>query len=118
MRRALIAIAVLTALIVTGFLASSTNAEEPTRIRITNGLSRWSIHYVYISSTSSNSWGDDQLSSNQTLSPGASETWTLSAGNYDLRVKDEDGDTYTRRNVCVPRGMLVEWRVTIDDLDR
>ena len=118
MRRALFAVAVLTALIVTGFLASSTSAAEPTRIRITNGLSRWEIHFVYISSTSSSSWGDNQLDPNQKLLPGASETWTLSAGNYDLRVKDEDGDTYTRRNVCIPQGMLVEWRVTIDDLDR
>ncbi|HDS74518.1 MAG TPA: hypothetical protein ENN56_03160 [Firmicutes bacterium] len=118
MRRVVVAIVILAALVITGILASSTNAEEPTRVRITNGLSRWSIHYVYISSTSSSSWGDDQLNSDQVLSPGASETWTLSAGNYDLRVKDEDGDMYTRRGVCVPRGMLVEWRVTIDDLDR
>lgn len=118
MRRYFFAIAFFTATLVAGLLVTSVNAEEATRIRITNGLGRYSIYYVYISPTSNTSWGNDQLNSSQVISPGASETWTLSPGQYDLRIKDEDGDTYTRRDICVPRGMLIEWRVTLDELDR
>ena len=110
-------IVALVSMLVGGVLGSATTAEEPTRLRIVNGLGRWDIHYVYISPTSSSKWGDDQLDSDQTLSAGESEVWTLDPDDYDLKVQDEDEDTYTRNNICIPRGMTVEWRVTLDDID-
>lgn len=106
----------LVSMLVGGVLGSATTAAEETRLRIVNGLGRWDIHFVYISPTSSENW-DDQLDRQQTLSAGESETWTIEPGEYDLRAQDNEEDEYTRYDVCIPRGMLVEWRVTLDDLD-
>ncbi len=107
----------LAAMFTAGVFGSASTAGEATRLRIINGLGRWDIHYVYISPTSARSWGDDQLDNDQTLDAGESETWSVDAGDYDLRCKDVEDDTYTRNNICIPSGMLVEWRVTLDDLD-
>jgi len=100
-----------------GVLFGSTNAEQATQLRVVNGLERYTIYYAYISPGDSRNWGDDKLGSGQTLSPGSSRTWSITAGTYDLRVKDQDDDTYSRYDVCIPRGMTVEWNVTLADLD-
>ncbi len=42
-------------------------------------------------------------------------TIELPTGIYSIRLIDEDGDTYTRRNTPVMGA--VEWAVTLDDLD-
>ncbi|OQB38388.1 MAG: hypothetical protein BWY06_02011 [Candidatus Latescibacteria bacterium ADurb.Bin168] len=93
------------------------NAVQSTRLRIVNGLGNWTIRYVYISPTSSDSWGPDRLGSSEVLRPGESQTWTLDPGSYDLRAKDEDEDTYTRRRVCIPERMTTEWTVELSDRD-
>lgn len=98
------------------FTPTESHAEQDTVFRIVNGLGRWDIHFVNVSPASSSSWGEDQLDSDQVLRPGDSESWTLLPGEYDLRAQDEDGDEYIRYDVCIPRGMTVEWRVTLDDL--
>jgi hypothetical protein len=107
----------LAAMLTAGMFGSASTAGEETRLRIINGLGRWDIHFVYISPASARSWGEDQLDDDQTLSSGESETWSVDGGEYDLRCKDEEEDTYTSYDVCIPTGMLVEWRVTLDNLD-
>lgn len=94
------------------------NAVQATRLRIVNGLGNWTIRYVYISSATSDSWGPDRLGSSEVLRPGDSQMWTLDPGNYDLRAKDEDDDTYTRRRVCIPERMTTEWTVELSDRDQ
>lgn len=116
MRRMLWIVLAVVAVIGAGVFGAS-QAAQPTRLRIVNGLSQWDIHRVYISPASSESWGPDRLDPDQILRPGQSETWTLDPGTYDLRVQDEDEDTYTRRNVCIPARMTTEWTVTTDDID-
>jgi uncharacterized protein YraI len=46
------------------------------------------IFYVYISLSSSASWGDDQLGNSVTLPPGASHSWSIAPGRYDVKVED------------------------------
>ena len=47
-----------------------------------------SICYVYISPSTDNSWGDDQLGANETIAPGGSRTFRVSPGTYDLQAQD------------------------------
>lgn len=54
--------------------------------------SSYSIHYLYMSSTSDSSWGPDRLG-NATIPPGS--TFTLEGvpcDDYDVKIVDEDGD--------------------------
>ena len=95
---------------------NSIHAEQDTVISIVNGLGRWDIHFVNVSPASSTNWGDDQLDVDQILRPDEAESWIVDPGQYDLRVRDEDGDVYVRYDVCIPHGMTVQWRVTLDDL--
>jgi hypothetical protein len=64
------------------------------RLEITNGTGNYSFHYIYISSASSDSWGDDQLGSSETVAPGTTRSFTLNNDTYDVRIVDEDGDEY------------------------
>jgi len=89
-----------------------------TQIRIVNDLGRYTIRYVYISPASDDSWGTDRLGSSEVLRVGQSKTWDIDAGNWDLRVKDEDGDTYTKRGIRLSSGKTYVWTVRIGDLDR
>ncbi len=58
------------------------------------------IYYVYISSCSSSSWGEDQLGSNVVM-PGNTWTWTMDAGCYDLKAVDRDGREAVERRVQI-----------------
>ncbi len=94
---------------------SSTGAKA--QLRIVNGLSDYDIHYVKVSLSTNDSWEDDRLDEDQVLRPGQSESWSIDPGEWDIRCIDEDQDKYTRMRVCIERGMTVEWRVTLRDLD-
>lgn len=103
MRKALLALLSLSVV----FAASAATIE------ITNGTGSWDIYYVYISPSTSDSWGDDWLGSD-IMSP--DETWefTVSRGDYDIRLIDEDGDEYVLYGV--PISGTWSWYVTLDDL--
>ncbi len=58
---------------------------------VENGSSR-AICYLFISSTASDSWGEDWLSEGETLSPGVTRSFTLPAGEYDAQALDCDGE--------------------------
>ena len=69
-------------------------------LRIQND-SRFAIERIYMSATNQSQWGPDQLGTN-VLRPGTSFTLTsVSAGRYDLRFIDEDGDRCVLRNVSI-----------------
>ena len=51
------------------------------------------VCYVYISPTTDDSWGDDQLGDTETISPGSQRTFNLTPGTYDLRADDCSNNT-------------------------
>ena len=80
----------------------------------------YEIFYVYVSESTSDSWGRDRLGSNETIRNGASVSINLPhpinvAKRYDIRLKDSDGDTYTKMNVLVSANGRVVF--TFDDYD-
>lgn len=49
------------------------------------------ICYVLISPSDADSWGEDQLGENDTISPGDRQTITMPNDTYDIRVENCDG---------------------------
>ena len=77
----------------------------------------YTIYYVYISNTASDSWGPDRLGSNQTVRSGASVTLNLPlalnvANRYDFRLTDSDGDHYEKRDVRVSANMTIDFTMS------
>ena len=56
------------------------------------------VCYVFISPTTSDSWGDDWLGAEEFIRPGGSRTFYLEASFYDLRADDCSGDTIAEEN--------------------
>jgi hypothetical protein len=83
-------------------------------VSIVNDLGDWTIWYAYVDPSDS-AWGDDRLGAHL-LEPGEELTVWVDEGTYDLRVEDEDGDTYTVWGVEVEEGGY-EWAVNLDDMD-
>jgi len=111
MKRALTILALLAAL-----AALSGCGAKKAPVTITNDLGAWDIHYVYISPADSDEWGDDLLGEDEILEDGQQLTTEIEVGTYDIRLVDEDQDTYTRSDVEI----TVEgysWEVTLADLD-
>ena len=79
----------------------------------------YTIHYLYISPVQNAEWSDDLLGSN-VLPSGSDFTVTGIAGvRYDFRAVDEDGDSYTRRNIGLNQGTGDWWmEFTLDHIDR
>ncbi len=92
---------------------SSMNSGAP--VTIYNDLGNYTVYYVYCSSSSASSWGDDRLGS-EVIVPGDSFTFYVNPGTYDIQLEDEDGDTYTRMGVDV-RSDGYHWAVDLGDLD-
>lgn len=84
-------------------------------IKITNNTG-YEIYYVYVSPQSSDEWEEDVLGAD-ILADG--ETLRVNLNGYDspyfdVKLVDEDGDSYTFMGVNVARRDLT---VTLDDLD-
>ena len=76
----------------------------------------YTIMYLYVSPTSSSSWGEDLLG-NSVLSNGSTHRVNLnghSSPMFDIKATDEDGDTYTFQNVDVSRRDIT---ITLGDID-
>lgn len=86
----------------------------PTTVTIVNGLDSYDIWYVYVSRTI-DPWGDDRLGAS-TLAPGESIDVDITTGAWDMKVQDEDGDTYTLWGVDIPETGYY-WAVTLDQMD-
>lgn len=54
--------------------------------------SNTTICYVFISSTSADTWGDDQLGETEVIGAGESRSWELAPDNYDVLLQDCAGD--------------------------
>jgi len=86
----------------------------PTTVTIVNGLGSYDIWYVYVSRTI-DPWGDDKLGTS-ILGPGESIDVDITTGAWDMKVEDEDGDTYTLWGQEIgPEGYV--WNVTLDQID-
>jgi len=59
----------------------------------------YQIYHVFVSSPASNSWGNDMLRSDQILRNGDQFVVSVPNGSrWDIKLIDEDGDSYTKRN--------------------
>ncbi|HOR06779.1 MAG TPA: hypothetical protein PLX54_01375 [Candidatus Fermentibacter daniensis] len=86
----------------------------PTTVTIVNGLDSYDIWYVYVFRTI-DPWGDDRLGAS-TLAPGESIDVDITTGAWDMKVQDEDGNTYTLWGQEIgPEGFV--WNVTLDQID-
>ena len=79
-----------------------------------NELGDYTIWYIYVD-LSTDQWGEDRLGA-ELLEPGEVFTVWVDPGIYDLKVEDEDGDTYTLWGVEVDEDG-VYWDVTLEDMD-
>jgi len=61
------------------------------------------ICYVLISSSDSDSWGDDQLGDNDTIEPGDRQTFTMPQDTYDIRAEN-----------CDEAAMVTAWEKSSD----
>jgi hypothetical protein len=91
-------------------------APVPTAGQITiQNQSDWDIHYLYMSSSSVDTWGPDQLGT-QILYSGQSFTLTgIACDNYDLKFVDQDGDECTMMGVRLCGDNAV-WNITNEEL--
>lgn len=79
--------------------------------------SSWSIHYLYMSPSSVDSWGPDRLGSGVTISSngGTYTLYGIACDTWDAKLVDEDGDE------CVIKGVRLcgenqTWSITNDNL--
>ena len=77
----------------------------------------YTIYYIYLSPSDSDRWGADRLGSNVLRNGNSFTVSSLSLNNnlYDIRLIDEDDDTYTLRNVRLNPNQTIEF--TIGNLD-
>jgi hypothetical protein len=81
----------------------------------------YDVYFVYISPSSSSTWGSDRLDSNQILSNRQSASLDLPhslsvINKYDIKLVDSDGDSYTKFNIIVTANSRIVF--TLDDFDR
>lgn len=89
-------------------------AKKKATIKIIN-QSKWEIHHLYLSPTSEEHWGPDQLGDEVI---GTKESFTLrgiDCDDYDIKVVDEDGDECVIEdvNLC---GDDTVWKITDKNL--
>lgn len=78
-------------------------------VAVTNA-SGYIFNELYVSATAANSWGSDHLGSTSVLKNNGSFEITLEEydfDNFDIKVIDEDGDTYTFTRVPLADGTEV-----------
>jgi hypothetical protein len=103
----------LIALALIGMSAIATAADF--YVDITNRTG-YTIRYMYVSPAKSDSWEEDVLGDDVLLS-GKTQRVNLrgyKGSVFDIKLVDEDGDSYTFWNIDVSEQDLV---VTLDDLD-
>jgi len=101
----------LAAVLLLGALCSA----QAATIRIVNGTGGWDFTDIYVSNFCSRDWGANRLA-DSTLTEGGEWRLQVPAGIYNIRLIDEDGDTYTRTGVPVMEAY--DWTATLDDLDQ
>lgn len=76
--------------------------------------SQWDIHRLYVSSSDSTEWGEDQLDDDILRSGQTLTLRGVACDTYDVKMIDEDGDTCELRNVDMCGGE--EWTITDETL--
>ncbi|MFO8184154.1 MAG: hypothetical protein R6U39_08280 [Candidatus Aegiribacteria sp.] len=85
-------------------------------VTLTNALGGWEIHGVMIDPSSDPEWSAERLGDDYILAEDQAVTIMVEPGTYDIRVIDEDADTYSKWEVEIgPDGY--EWNVTLSDMD-
>jgi hypothetical protein len=96
----------------------SLSAFAQDRVRILNNTG-YTVYYVYVSQTAASSWEEDVLGSDVLMNGNYVDVrlgYPLTVTDrYDIRLRDSDGDTYTKWNVLITPNALVEF--TLADLD-
>jgi hypothetical protein len=89
-------------------------AQKRASVKITN-RSDWEIHHLFLSVTSEDAWGPDQLGE-EVIGTGDSFTLTnIPCDSYDVKLVDEDGDECVVEDVDIC-GSDEGWKITNDDL--
>ncbi|HYE96362.1 MAG TPA: hypothetical protein VD962_09140 [Rubricoccaceae bacterium] len=70
------------------------------------------IYYLYVSPCESNSWGNDQLGSNETVQPGRRRSFQMPTGCWDFKVEFADGREVEERGVGMVAGYSRTWTLT------
>jgi hypothetical protein len=70
------------------------------------------VYYVYISPCSSSSWGEDQLGDSEVVQPGATRTFSMSPGCWDLKARFSDGREVEERQVRMSAGGSRTWTLS------
>jgi hypothetical protein len=72
------------------------------------------ICYIYISPSTDDTWGEDKLDDTETVSAGASRTFSgLTPGQYDFRADDcSQTEIDSEVGVDVPAGQTITWTFT------
>ena len=83
---------------------------------IIKNKSKWNIEYVYISPTSSDSWGTDILGDVYVLKTGEEILVYLKCENYDVKLVDEDGDECIINNQRLCNSTGDTWIITDQSL--
>ena len=101
------------------FAAFSIAAQSLPSITIVNNTG-YTIFYVYISPSDDEEWGEDLLDSEEILNDGETFTCKLpqplnKVKAYDIKLEDEDGDTYTKWRVSVATNSRIVF--TFEDID-
>jgi hypothetical protein len=97
------------------YSAQPTNTERH-QVRIVNSTG-YLVYNVYVVAVPAQSWGDDKLGSG-ILPSGNSVSISLpssSTNRYSIRLKDLDGDTYTKRNIPISNNQTTTF--TLQDMD-
>jgi hypothetical protein len=100
------------------FLGGFVSSQDLPRVTIVNNTG-YTVYYMYISQSATSSWEEDVLH-DSVLPNGESYRvrllYPLNVTNrYDIRLKDSDGDTYTKWNVLItPDSRIV---FTLSDID-
>lgn len=107
------AVAVL-AVVATFTVSTPASAADKASVKIKNN-SKWAIHHLYLSSTSDEKWGPDQLG-DEVINTGESFTLkNIDPDKYDVKLVDEDGDECVVGGVPLSGGTDV-WNITDKDL--
>lgn len=103
-----------TSVVLALLLAAPAFAAKHATVKVVN-QSKWEIHHLFLSSSSDEEWGDDQLGED-VLAKGDSITLTdIDCDTYDIKVVDEDGDECIIEEVDLCRDNSY-WKITDKDL--
>lgn len=98
------------------FMLSAMSASASDYYVIINNQTGYTINYVYISPGKAKNWEEDVLG-DKVLPHGSTQRVNLNgyaSPIFDIRLVDEEGDTYTFWDVDVSEQDLL---VTLDDID-